>query len=93
MIQMRKTVFRRCWKDRHSHCAVSSKEEYFELIKFIYNVRPLIASRFKVKERLVMYLKLAKKLNRAEIRDRTGISERQIRKILRDMRDYFKYSP
>jgi DNA-directed RNA polymerase specialized sigma subunit len=90
---MRTTVIRKSGDRRHLYCTVDSTAEYYELLKFIYNVRPLIASRFGVRERLVMYLKLAKKLNRTQIRDRTGISVRQIRKILKDMKDYFAYAP
>jgi len=93
LIRMRTTYIRKSGDKRHLYYTVDSTKEYYELLKFIYNVRPLIASRFGLRERLVIYLKLAKKMNRTEIRDRTGISERQVRKILRDMRDYFKYCP
>ena len=93
MIRMRTTFIRTSGDRRNLYCTVDSPEEYYELVKFIYDVRPLIASRFGLRERLVMYLKLAKKMNRTEIRDRTGISERQIRKILQDMKDFFAYAP
>ena len=90
---MRTTVIRKSGDKRHLYCTVDSTAEYYELLKFINNVRPLIASQFGLRERLVMYLKLAKKMNRTEIRERTGISERQIRKILKDMQEFFAYAP
>lgn len=93
MIRKRTTVIRKSGDRKHLYCTVDSNADYFELVKFIYNVRPLIASRFGLRERLVMYLKLAKKMNRTEIRNRTGISERQIRRILTDMNDFFAYAP
>lgn len=93
MIERRKKYLSKCVRHRHLYCTTDTVEEYHELVKFITNVRPLIASRFGLRERLVMYLKLAKKMGREEIRCRTGISERKIRVILREMQDYFSYCP